>query len=71
MLRRRILRGRCWLTPPLSLTRLSLFSWPRVIFSQGDAAGGYEDVEEEEDPEREVLAFEIKAADVSVALSMA
>jgi hypothetical protein len=27
--------------------------------------GGYEDVEEEEDPEREVLAFEIKASDVS------
>ena len=45
--------------PPLSLslvTHLSLSSWPRVTFSQGDAAGGYEDVEEEEDPEREMLA---------------
>jgi hypothetical protein len=32
-----------------------------------DGGAGYEDVEEEEDPEKEVLAFEIKASDVSMA----
>jgi hypothetical protein len=30
-----------------------------------DGGASYEDVEEEEDPEKEVLAFEIKASDVS------
>lgn len=32
--------------------------------------GGYEEVEEEEDPEREVLAFEIKPSDVGGACAL-